>query len=116
VSADIGELADEAYEAIRAINHATMTTSYPAPAVYRVLGNLSSLGLDQALRQLGEGLERSLTLYDVREDDGSDPADSVAGAVLLLTEARQHAVSMCRLLGLAQIVINGQGYVVGADR
>jgi hypothetical protein len=110
VTRSIVEHADDAYEAIRAINHKTITTAHPAPVVYAVLGNLAALGLDQALYQLGVGLVRSLDLYKVRQDDGTDPAVAVDSAVTLLEEARGHAVAMCRLLGLAQTAINRQGY------
>ena len=89
----------DAYEAIRSINHATIFTGdgIPAPVVYRVLGFLQSAagyGMAQALGQLARGLERSLSTFDVYEDDGRDPADSVAHAVNALTDAadRRHPV------------------------
>lgn len=50
--------ADDAYEAIRAINHATINAvSIPAPVVYDVLGNLKlAAGL---AAQIGELLEQA---------------------------------------------------------
>lgn len=104
--------ADEAREAIRTINHATITTPHPAPVVYEVLGSLKLLGggLDQALGQLGSGLGRSLDLFDVYQDDGSDPAARVAEALDYLTEARRHALQMGALLERAQSAISRQGY------
>jgi hypothetical protein len=107
------QLADDAYEAVRAINHATINrTAIPAPEVYRVLGSLKLVGhgLDQALSQLGAGLGRSLDHYDVYEDDGADPLVSVVQAVDLLTEARAHALTLGQLLERAQVALNRQGY------
>jgi len=109
---DVVALADDAYEAVRAINHATITTPHPAPVVYRVLGSLKLLGpgLDQALSQLGAGLGRSLELHEVYEDDGADPVARVAEAVDLLTAAREHAAALGRLLEQVQGTIARQGY------
>ena len=107
--------AQEAYEAIRSINHATIFTGdgIPAPVVYRVLGFLQSAGgygLAQALGQLARGLERSLSTYDVCEDDGRDPADSVAHAVSSLTDAADLLQRVGPLLDDAQAAISRQGY------
>jgi hypothetical protein len=107
---DIVAHSKDAYEAIRAINHAAITAAHPAPIVYSILGNLGNLGLDQALRELGEGLERSLEMYAVGEDDGSDPAVAVSVAIDLLTQARNHADRMCVLIRRAQGAISGQHY------
>ena len=67
-------LADEAYEAIRAINHRTMWARLPAPVVYSILGSLKGVGylLPQALTQLASGLGRSLDEDLVSEDDDRD--------------------------------------------
>lgn len=111
-------LADDAYEAVRAINHATIAgPPRPGPEVYRVLGSLKLLGpaLDQALSQLGAGLGRSLERYDVYEDDGADPVQRVAETVDLLTEARQHAAALGRLLEQAQGRLSRQGYRDGTE-
>lgn len=73
--------ADAIYESVRTICHYSETQ--PAPTVYRVLGNLKGATGDmlaQALNRLAAGLERSLAEYDVYEDDGRDPAESVASA------------------------------------
>lgn len=107
------QLADDAYEAVRAINHATISRpDIPAPEVYSMLGSLKLLGgaLDQALRQLGVGLAGSLDAHDVYQDDGSDPLPHVLECVDALTEARQHAVALGRLLEHAQGTISRQGY------
>ena len=107
--------AQDAYEAIRSINHATVFTGdgIPAPVVYRVLGFLQSAGgygMAQALGQLARGLERSLSTYDVCEDDGRDPADSVAHAVSSLTDAADLLQRVGPLLDDAQAAISRQGY------
>ena len=104
--------ADEAFEAVRAINHATITSSHPAPVVFDVLGSLKLLGpaLGQAFGQLGDGLGRSLDVYDVYQDDDIDPARVVARAIGLLGEAGKHARAMGFLLGEVQVVIARQGY------
>lgn len=107
------QLADDAYEAVRAINHATISRpDIPAPEVYSVLGSLKLVGgaLDQALRQLGVGLAGSLEAHDVYQDDGSEPLPHVLECVDALTEARQHAVALGRLLERAQGAISRQGY------
>lgn len=105
-------LADEAYEAIRAINHRTMWARLPAPVVYSILGSLKGVGylLPQALTQLASGLGRSLDEYLVYEDDDRDPAQSEAGAVDHLARAVRLAVARGAELELAQSAIAHQGY------
>jgi hypothetical protein len=110
--------AEAAYEAIRSINHATIFTGdgIPAPVAYRVLGFLQSAGgygIAQALGQLARGLERSLSTYDVYEDDGRDPVDSVAHAVNALTDAVVLLQRVGPLLDTAQATIARQGYRTG---
>ena len=131
----------DAYEAIRSINHATIFTGdgIPAPVVYRVLGFLQSAagyGMAQALGQLARGLERSLSTFDVYEDDGRppalahrprarartfstsdvsedagrDPAYSGARAVNALTDAADLLQHVGPLLDNAQAAISRQGY------
>ena len=104
--------ADDAYEAIRALNHATLGgANLPAPVVYDVLGNLKGVGhlLPQALNQLARGLGRSLEEYDVY-DDGGEPLQSVATAADHLTEAARLAVALGVALEAAQSAIAQQGY------
>jgi hypothetical protein len=107
--------AEDAYNAVRALNHHTLCGALPAPAVYAVLGNLKLLGLAQALDQLGRGLAESLAAYRVYEDDGSDPAQSVALAGARLAEAAVHAAQLAALLEAAQCAINRQGYRTDRD-
>ena len=106
--------AEAAYEAVRGLTHATVFIGdgLPAPVVYRVLGFLQGAGgegLAQALGQVSRGLERSLSTYQVYEDDGADPAGSVAAAVAV-SEAAVLARRVGRLLGGAQAAIARQGY------
>jgi hypothetical protein len=107
--------AEAAYEAVRALNHATVFTrdGLPEPVVYRVLGFLQDAGgegLAQALGQVSRALERSLSTYQVYEDDGADPAGSVAAAVAAISEAMVLARRVGRLLDGAQAAISRQGY------
>lgn len=107
--------AEAAYEAIRSINHRTIWLSegLPAPAVYWVLAELKSAlgyGAQQALEQLGRGLDQSLRHYDVYEDDGRDPAASVQAAGAALRAAAELAGQIGPLLDAAQSAIAGQGY------
>ncbi len=108
----IGEHADTAYEAVRAINHATITTVHPAPDVYDVLGSLNQVGhgLSQACTQLARSLVRSLDLYDVYEDNGADPALSVLTAEQHLARASALAHQLGTHLSHAQVAINRQGH------
>jgi hypothetical protein len=111
--------ADNAYEAVRALNHATIGgRAVPAPTVYALLGNLQSAGgygLAQLLGQMADGLIRSLSEYDVY-DHKREPAESVAVANKAMRVAAEHARQVGELLSAAQIAINDQGYNVPEDR
>ncbi|MEE2524525.1 hypothetical protein [Pseudarthrobacter sp. J47] len=104
--------ADSIYESVRTICHNSQ--AHPAPTVYKVLGNLKGATgsmLAQALRQLAGGLERSLTEYDVYEDEaGTDPAASVAIASEHMRAAAKLATELGVHLEAAQIAIAQQGY------
>ncbi len=109
----LARLADEAAEAIRTMNHATITDIVlPAPDLYPVLGNLAPLGhrLQQLCGQLSDALARSADHYDLTEDDGADPAVSIAAARDLLTVAAAFAGHLGRHLDRAQAAISRQGY------
>jgi hypothetical protein len=105
-----------ACEAVRAINHATITRPpLPAPIVYELLGALSRLGyaLDQALVQIGTSLAASLEapgLFEVYEADGSDPATSVANARASLGIALVAADDMATAVENAQGHLAWQGF------
>jgi len=107
--------AEDAYEAIRALNHGTYRT-IPAPLAYDLLGNLNAVGygLAQLLGQISDGLRRSLAEYEVY-DHNRDPADSVATASALMKEAAFDAARLGDLLNAAQIAINLQGYHLPDD-
>lgn len=64
----------------------------------------------QALGQLARGLERSLSTYDVCDDDGRDPVDSVTHAVNALSGAVELLNWVGPLLDQAQAAISRQGY------
>lgn len=107
--------AEAAYEATRSINHSTIFTGdgIPAPVLYRVLGELKSAngyGLNQAFDQLAQGLERSLETYDLYEDDGRDPQESVVAAAEALRHAADLANQIGTVLDRAQSSIARQGY------
>lgn len=104
--------AEAAAEAIRQINHLTISMTQPAPVVYRVLGNLQAVGqrLPQTCNQLASNLGRSLNEFEVYEDDGADPVQRVAEAVDHLTRAANLAEQLGRELSGAQNVLSQQGY------
>lgn len=107
------EVADEVYENVRAINHATIGPSVlAAPTVYAVAGSLKAagFGLEQALGQLAAALLRSLDVLEVTEDDGADPAPRAQAAAGAMREAAQHAAAMGHLLERAQQSISRQAY------
>lgn len=110
---ELTELADQAAQAVRRINHVTITgPALPAPAVYDALGALKGVGygLDQATGQLADRLKASDGAFDLYESDGGDPSVSIAAATAALTEAAAHARDLGRLLDTAQTAIAGQGY------
>ena len=108
----LAEHAEAAYEAVRAINHATRAAVLPAPDVYAVLGSLNPVGpgLAQACTQLASALIRSLDVYDVREDDGGDPATSALTAQYHLAQAAGLAHQLGTHLTHAHNAISGQGH------
>ncbi|OMH37108.1 hypothetical protein [Tersicoccus sp. Bi-70] len=108
----IVEHAEAAYEAIRSICH-DVPAAVPAPHLYRVLGDLkNAAGYTQAeaLGKLASALERSLSEYDVYEDDGADPKLRVKSAVKAMRLAAEHASKVGEALDAAQTAINRQGY------
>ena len=112
---EVVEQAAVAYEAVRRINHIT-GGPIVAPQLYWVLGSLKLLGpgLQQALRQLGDGLVASLDLdgYEVYQDDGGDPVEAALAAQVHLEAAQDAAEQLGWHLERAQGAINRQGYRV----
>lgn len=89
-------------------------SAVPAPEVYELLGDISaaiSTRLPDALERMADSLERSFLVdYDVYEDDGTDPAQSIhaarqalSTAILLLRDAGDS-------LDHARIAMRNQGY------
>lgn len=103
--------ADDAYEAIQTLNHATITTTVPAPVAYALLGSLRQLehAVAQLAGQLSSGLRRSLSEYDVY-DDTRDPAESVAMAAAALEQTTTHANRAAECAAAAQLAITWQGF------
>jgi hypothetical protein len=105
--------ADAAYEAIRALNHATIWGGgIPAPTIYGVLANLKTAlgyGAEQALNQLAARLVDSLYEFDATEYDGRSPTESVAAAVGDMRAAAHLAEQIGGHLSAAQSAIAGQG-------
>lgn len=110
---ELTRLADAAAEAVRAINHATITgPPMPAPEVYDVLGSLTRVGygLEQATGQIGVRLSESAEMFELYQDDGNDPGEQLAAATSALAVAVDHAHYLGVLLDAAQSAIAGQGY------
>ena len=99
-------LARTAAEAIRGLNHATLSGNglgQPADA-YVLLGELSlaAAGLPQLLGQVGRWLTTALGAGELGCDDGTGPAAAVSGAWLFIADARTSATALARALDHAQ--------------
>ena len=103
---------EDAYGAIRAINHLTGHGPISAPTVYRILGELKGVGhlLPQACVQMARGLQESLDAFDVY-DLRRDPSESVTETVIQLKQALREAAEFGELLEAAQTAISEQGYL-----
>jgi hypothetical protein len=103
--------AELAQTAVRAMNHITGGQPIPAPVPYSLLGNLSGLAhmLPQLCQQLADGLQRSLTEFDVYDDNRS-PAQSATEARIALATAEEQVQVLAAALDVAQVAINSQGY------
>lgn len=120
LAAEVVTEAHVAAEAIRAINHATITRkpALPAPHLYPVLAELSRVGhgLQQALVQLGDHLAESVSNYELYQCDGTDPADATAAAMILLSLGSQYASQLALTVDQAESAIAAQGYRTDDDR
>lgn len=101
-------LAEQAAEAVRALNHRTIGGALPIGDAYAVLGELTALAhrLDQLASQLGRGLHHRQTGPGYRLDhDGRtrwpDPANALAAAVDALDQAATIASQLGALIGTA---------------
>lgn len=115
-------LARSAAEAVRSLNHATLSGSglaQPADA-YTLLGELSlaAAGLPQLLAQVGRWLTTALGAGRLGCDDGSDPAAAVSGAWLFISDARAGAAALARAIEHAQqqlAAVNGGPHAEEAE-
>jgi pantothenate kinase len=89
VPTDPGKLADQAAEAIRALNHATLNQQISAPEISRVMQSLATMvdRLPQTFEQLARQLDKRRAQGQIRMEDGRDPAGPVAEVVARLNEA-----------------------------
>jgi hypothetical protein len=103
-------VAGSAAEAVRTLNHLTLTApSAGLPGwedvgdLYGVLGELQRLveRLPQSLRQVARHLEQSIDSYAVDEAAPESPASMVAGAVVALADAGTHLRRASESLGMA---------------
>jgi hypothetical protein len=99
-------LARTAAEAVRSLNHATVSgggLEQPSDA-YQVLGELSLTAsrIPQLLGQVGRWLAAALAAGRLGCDDGTDPAAAISGAWLFISDARASAASLARDLEHAQ--------------
>jgi hypothetical protein len=114
----LARLAAQAHEAVRALNHLTITRpAVPSPRVYPVLGSLSALAwaLQQLFPQLAGCLAASLdthtTGYRVVQDDGGDPLTAVSVARYHFSNTADLARELAEELAAAHDAIARQGYI-----
>lgn len=98
------QLASEAAEAVRALNHRTLD-----PKSFDQPGDASDVAdavrtlterLPQLLTQLGAGLARFDETQAIRMDDGSDPVTAVAECKAALDTARAQLIAVTSTLGI----------------
>lgn len=109
------QLADDAAEAIRALNHATQSSrpgwEFPADA-YSVVGELGTLvmRLPQLLQQVEAHIQRLSDADHIRSDRGGDGAEEVTAARDALGRASTDAVSMQAALDTAHSALSPLAY------
>jgi hypothetical protein len=111
------QLADDAAEAVRSANHATLSAGpalgweFPSDA-YDVIGNLLAMvqRLPQLLEQTGAHVQRLATADHVRSDRGGNGADEVAAALDAIGRASDDAVSMAAALDTAHSALSPLAY------
>lgn len=101
--------ANDAYEAIRTLNHITQGQKIPAPVIYTMLDDLAGTcaGLQQLLDQLTYGLKRSVDEDNLTDDKGA-PRDTLVKASVQFSEAGWAAARAGRALRDAHVTINSQ--------
>jgi len=109
------QLADDAAEAIRALNHVTMSPrdgwKFPADA-YSVIGNLRELAqrLPQLLQQTEVFLQDLADGDHIRSDRGGNGAAEVNAALDAIDRAREDALSMEAALDTAHSALSPLAY------
>lgn len=108
---DVLRHAGIAREAARAMNHVAPVVM-PAPVAYDVLAELKGLGhlLPDALDKISVGLHRSLSEFEIHENDGADPVERNALSRAHLANAAKLAGLMGDELEAAQAAISQQGF------
>lgn len=104
-----------AYQAVQTIEATTRNfgqVPLPAPMVYDLLADLKSIGyvLGHALTRIAADLNASHRAYDLFNDDGTDPTDTLDNAADLFAAATVHAHGIGRALEDAQAELSTQGY------
>jgi hypothetical protein len=114
--AQLSELLETAYEAVRSFNHRTLGGTIIAPEAYRILGSAAALAaaLPQAVNQLGGGLRAALREFDVYDQNRS-PAESMDMAQAQLVAAAEAFERAYDHLSAAQTAINLQGVNSDSD-
>ncbi len=110
------QLAADAAEAIRAINHATLSTpgldwEYPSDA-YDVVGSLERLAatLPQALDQIARHIERLHANERIRSDKGGDGSEEVHTALRALESANADAGQLASRLATVHSALSPLAY------
>ena len=109
------QLADDAAEAIRGANHATLSArpgwEFPADA-YSVVGDLLAMvqRLPQLLEQTGVHVQRLADGGHVRSDRGGNGAAEVAAALDALSRASTDALAMAAALDTAHSALSPLAY------
>jgi hypothetical protein len=114
--AQLSDLLEIAYEAVRSFNHRTLGQTIIAPEAYRILGSAAALAaaLPQAMNQVGDGLRAALREFDVYDENRS-PAESVDAAQAQLAAAAEAFERAYQHLSDAQTAINLQGVNTDSD-
>jgi hypothetical protein len=109
------QLADDAAEAIRSLNHATLGPGldweYPSNA-YDVVGSLERLAamLPQALDQIARHIERLAATERIRSDKGGDGSEEVHTALRALEFANVDAGQLASRLAMVHSALSPLAY------
>jgi hypothetical protein len=108
---DVLRHAGDTRDAIRALSR-TMPASLPAPIASELIGDLEAAchELPLALNQIVASLTRSLSDFDMEDDDGTNPRVSVMAANLHLSLAAELADQLGDVLQQARSALAHQRY------